>query len=197
MATHALIMGNDAIYRFTGDTLLQIEVISGTNAFVNKILQFDANGNLNPVSAAAASIPNGDKGDITTSGSGAMWTIDSDAFTGDTWTPSFTNVANAGSISGIRARYTRSRAEVHGSLAVSVTPTSGTTLTQVGISLDIASNFADAGDACGTAVRRDGSVLTPGIIVADTTNDRMELSFVSVDTSAHIFYCTFGYTIIT
>lgn len=82
MSLYNLIFGNQGLGRFTGTTLFKIQrVDSGSNEFAGKVLAADSSGNVVPVSAAASAIPDGDKGDITTSSSGTVWTIDNKAVT--------------------------------------------------------------------------------------------------------------------
>lgn len=114
-----------------------------------------------------------------------------------TYTPTLTNVANAGgTLSSDGAQYIRVGNVVTVSGKLQTIPTAATTLTQIGISLPVASNFASAHECSGTAASRRGSFFV-GTIHADATSDRAELWFDSVDNvNAHVIYYTFTYTIL-
>lgn len=72
-----------------------------------------------------------------------------------------------------------------------VDPTTGSTFTQLGISLPLASDFANAHECAGTASEFDS-----GKIVGDPTNNRAEMQFTSVDTANHAVYFNYGYRVL-
>lgn len=111
-----------------------------------------------------------------------------------TYTPTLTNVANLDASTAFVCQYLRVGNTVTVSGAVAVDPTAGAASTQLGISLPIASNFANTEDCGGTGFAI--SVQQGGGIFADATNDRAELRFLSNDTSNRQFQITFTYRII-
>lgn len=111
-----------------------------------------------------------------------------------TYTPTFTGVLNITSSTAYPAQYIRVGNTVTVSGKVDVDPTAGATLSQIGISLPIASNF-DADSQCG------GSFLSPGtngygVVRADATNDRVEGWFVPGADSNQTWYYHFTYRVI-
>lgn len=111
-----------------------------------------------------------------------------------TYTPTLTNVANIDASTAFVCQYLRVGSVVTVSGAVAVDPTAGAASTQLGISLPIASNFANGEDCGGTAFAL--SVQQGGGIFADAANDRAELRFLANDTANRQFQFTFTYRII-
>lgn len=95
-----------------------------------------------------------------------------------TYTPTITAVANCTIGGGYSAQYLRVGNTVTVSGKCDIDPTSATTLTQVGISLPVASNFS-AEEHCAGVAATSGVTGYSGRIVADGTNDRAELQFVT------------------
>lgn len=89
------------------------------------------------------------------------------------WTPTITNGANVSTSTAHSGNYIRIGNKVIFSVIVDVNPTAGLTSTAIDVSLPIASNFNSVYDASGTNSGDDGSVL------ADGTNDRLDVDFVS------------------
>lgn len=113
-------------------------------------------------------------------------------FKSSTYTATGTGVANVTGTPTASGMYVREGDNVTVYLNVSCAPTAGSTLTQVGVSLPIASNI---GTLYGCAVHQSGSTLIPGMFTGDTTNDRAELRFTSSGTGTHIFRGSFMYIV--
>lgn len=114
-----------------------------------------------------------------------------------TYLPTLTNVANAGFLGANTAHWIRVGNVVTVSGSLTITPTAGTTNTQVGISLPIASALANHYELGGTAVGyTSGAVNQPASIVADATNDRAELKWYPPGTTSTPFYFVFSYVVL-
>lgn len=116
-----------------------------------------------------------------------------------TYTPTLTGVANVQASTAYLCQYLRVGNTVTVAGRLDVDPTSASTLTQLGISLPIASAFSDANQnqAGGTAVAAAGIQLGSGAIISDVTNDRAELQFnsLTITVNTAIFF-TFTYMIV-
>jgi hypothetical protein len=117
---------------------------------------------------------------------------------GSTYTPTLTNTTNITSSTANVAQYMRVGPIVTVSGVVYITPTAGPALTQLGMSLPIASNFTNAWEACaGTAVCYLGtSSPFAASITADTTNKRATWLWRAPDAAALEFAYQFTYRII-
>ncbi len=113
-----------------------------------------------------------------------------------TYTPTVTAETNCDSAADLGVcQYIRVGNVVTVSGEVTVDPTNATTLTQVGISLPVASNFVGNNECCGTAAAPAVTGYS-GAILADTTNDRAQLNFTtSVDVASRAWVFTFTYLI--
>lgn len=112
-----------------------------------------------------------------------------------TYTPTLTNVANLDASTPYQCQYMRVGSVVTVSGLVDIDPTAGAAATELGISLPIASDFANAQNCAGTAFCP--TVATQGAaILGDPTNNRAQLTFVSGNTSNQSMYFTFSYVII-
>lgn len=111
-----------------------------------------------------------------------------------TYTPTLTGVANVGASGALACQYMRVRDVVTVSGRLTLDPTAAVA-TQLGISLPVASNLANAEECAGTAV-------APGIagqcaaIVGDATNNRAELQYVAADLTNQAWSFTFTYRVI-
>lgn len=102
-----------------------------------------------------------------------------------TYTPTLTGVANTDSVTARVCKVIRQGNNIIIDGQFDVDVTNNTTLTKVGISNPVSSNFAAATD-----VRGSGSctnvTLTLGVdVYADATNDRIEVAFTSGSTGSH------------
>lgn len=112
--------------------------------------------------------------------------------TGATYTPTLTDVANLDSSTAYVCQYMRVGAVVTVSGKVDVDPTAGTTTTQLGISLPVASTLSANQEVAGAGSTIAGNA---GALLGDTVNDRAQLEFVSAGTSSETFFFTFTYLI--
>lgn len=111
-----------------------------------------------------------------------------------TYTPTLTNVANVDASTAYALQYIRVGNVITVSGKIDVDPTAGATLTQVGITLPVASDLAQAYQCAGI-------VASPGTngygwIRGDATNNRAEAFFVPGATSNQEFYFHFTYRVI-
>lgn len=111
------------------------------------------------------------------------------------YTPTLTNVANLDASTAFQAQYLRVGSVVTVSGRVSVDPTLTATSTQLGISLPIASNFGATED-CGGVAAASAIAGQSAAILADTTNDRAQMQWISTDITAQTMTFTFTYRII-
>lgn len=113
---------------------------------------------------------------------------------GGTYTPTITNVANVDSTTANLSFYLRVGDLVFVFGYLDVDPTAAaSTLTQVRISLPVASNLQALADLTGVAA--GNSVNESGLILANTANDAAALNFLSATTASHAMSYVFGYRI--
>lgn len=112
-----------------------------------------------------------------------------------TYTPTLTNEANLDASTARECQYFRIGNMVVVSGSVSIDPTAPATLTQLGISLPIASNFG-ANEDCGGAASASGIAGQCAAIYADPTNDRARLQLISGDVTNQAMFFTFAYAVI-
>ena len=115
--------------------------------------------------------------------------------TSGTYTPTLTNVANLDASTSYEAQYMRVGSAVTVSGRVDVDPTLAATSTQLGISLPIASNLGATEDCAGTA-HASGIATQGAAILADATNDRAQMQFISADVTNQAMYYTFTYQVV-
>lgn len=111
-----------------------------------------------------------------------------------TYTPTLTNVANLDSATAQVTSYSRVGNVVTVFGRVDVDPTANGTTTQLGISLPVASNFANTWECAGTGGPQ--TFVETAKINADTANDRAHMEFISTDLNAHSIIFHFSYRII-
>jgi hypothetical protein len=111
-----------------------------------------------------------------------------------TYTPTLTSVANLDATAAYVCQYLRVGSVVTVSGRIDVDPTAATT-TQVGISLPIASNFANTNE-CGGVAFCLGVAGQGACIYADAANDRVTMEWITADTSARGMFFSFTYRII-
>lgn len=104
------------------------------------------------------------------------------------------NVANAPTIGTTRIIYSQLGNTVHCSGFCTFTPTSGATLTQIGIPLPVASNITN--NCYGTATNIVSSTREAGTIGSDNTNDRAQLNIFSIGTSSQSAVFSFSYEVV-
>ena len=109
-----------------------------------------------------------------------------------TYTPTLTGVANVDTATAYACKYLRVGNIVHvaGKLDIDCTAVA---LTQLGISLPIASNLAGDGDARGTAASLIPETM---VIRGDATNDRAEMIYTAVSTANHGVSFQFTYEVL-
>lgn len=111
-----------------------------------------------------------------------------------TYTPTLTSVANVASSSAAVCQYMRVGDVVTVSGKITIQATASLTSTSIGISLPVASSFADDFQCGGTGAPIGAN--SAGPIYADATNDRAEFNYVSADTTSRAFHFTFTYRVV-
>lgn len=110
------------------------------------------------------------------------------------YTPTLSNTTNVGASTAAETYYSRSGNNVTVYGALNVDPTANTTLTELGISLPIASDITNAqhvsGTACAIAFNSSGG------ISGDTANNRATLTFISATDTNHTMRFHFSYRIV-
>jgi len=116
------------------------------------------------------------------------------AVSSGTYTPTLTNVTNLAASTAYVCTYLKAGNVITVSGRADIDPTA-TGAVELGISLPVASNFADTAQCCGTAfcnqVAGQGAA-----ILSDPTNDRASLQFVTTDTANRAMYFVFQYQVI-
>lgn len=113
-----------------------------------------------------------------------------------TYTPTLTNVANLDAVTlGGDFNYVRQGGWARASGIINIDPTASATITQVGISLPIASNLTSIYNLTGrcAALAIQGEA---GGVFGDTTNDRANVHLVSATNTNHSIAVDFDYRIL-
>lgn len=114
---------------------------------------------------------------------------------GSTYTPTLTNVANVGASTAYRCQYMRVSNTVTVSGKLDIDPTTTLTLTQLGISLPVASNIGAAEDVGGVAFATSIAGQGAGI-TGDAANNRAQLEYIAGDVTNQPMCFTFTYQVI-
>ena len=123
-------------------------------------------------------------------------TTDGNIFSG-TYTPTLTGVTNVTSSTAYVCQYMRVGNVVTVSGKIEVTPTLNNAQTTIGISLPIASNFANSGECGGSSHTVANTTAGHGAaIYADATNDRAEMDYFETHGVSDTFAFSFTYQII-
>lgn len=113
-----------------------------------------------------------------------------------TYTPTLTAVANVAASTAYQCQYARIGSTVMVSGQVDVDPTAAGTLTQLGISIPIASNFANFCECAGAAADPGVSGYSAAIR-GDAVNDRAELAYTTgADVANRSWFFSFLYQVI-
>ncbi len=112
-----------------------------------------------------------------------------------TYSPTATAIANCSAVSALDSIYIRLGNHIlcYGYVYFTVTSTSA--ITQIGISLPVASNFTVTTDAFGKCAGPFQTGNHSAIIYADGTNDRVVIDFTSSGTGAHSMQYDFMYKV--
>lgn len=110
------------------------------------------------------------------------------------YTPTLTNVANVAASTAYVCQWMRVGDMVTVTGKVDVDPTAAVS-TQLGISLPVSTNLANAEECAGTAycpaIAGQGAA-----ILGDVANDRAQMQWIAVDVTNQPMYFTFGYRVI-
>lgn len=192
------------------DTLININQPSGVTLPDGWIFGFRIAANTRTITISSAGnirLPNGSLFIDSTSkpvwlrwDTGGFWTVVSSNGRGEgEYTPTLTNVANVASSSVTRCFWARENGSAYVTVwyNISVTPTATATLTDIGLTLPVASNLAVANDLLpsgGTAGL--SSTFSSVTSFGDTTNDRATIRFNPASAGAWAVSGSFRYKII-
>jgi hypothetical protein len=123
-------------------------------------------------------------------------TTDGNVFSG-TYTPTLTNTTNIAASTAHVCQYMRVGNVVTVSGRLTIDPTATATASELGISLPIASAFAEIRQCGGTgAIFSTTNEVSSGGIAADVTNDRAQFRFASGGTASREYSFTFTYLVV-
>lgn len=115
--------------------------------------------------------------------------------TASIYTPTLFNTTNLSSSTAYSCQYIKVGTIVTVSGKVDITATTAlSTSTILGISLPVASNIANDNECAGTA--NDATLVMPGVIIGDATNDRALLQVLATSILSQSMFFTFTYRII-
>lgn len=114
------------------------------------------------------------------------------------YTPTLTKITNlTGTPNAYSCQWSRTGDQVTVAGRFGVEPSAAaSTLTELGVSLPVASNIANAGELGGTAVAITSTTVEACSIEGDATNNRAHVKFLSSTTSDHDFFFTFSYQVL-
>jgi hypothetical protein len=115
--------------------------------------------------------------------------------TSGTYLPALTNVANLAASTAFTCQFLRVGAVVTVSGRVDVDPTAGATLTTLGISLPIASAFANAFECAGSGVSPAFAGQCAAVL-GDVANGRASLQWTSADVTNQPLFFSFTYRVL-
>lgn len=130
-------------------------------------------------------------GSLQTTSAGAI--IEGPVLAAGTYTPTLTGVTNVTGTTAFACQYMRvgNTVTVSGKMNIDFTSTG---LTEVGISLPIASNIANDNEAAGTISTGENTI--SGAILGDATNNRAQVSLQTASSAGYNFFFTFTYQIL-
>lgn len=120
--------------------------------------------------------------------------IPTTVLTSGTYTPTLSNVANLDSSTAFTCQYSRVGSVVTVSGKVTVDPTTTLTLTQLGISLPIASALTQQEQVGGSA-SASNIASQSAAVRGDATNDRAEMVWVTADVTSQPMYFSYTYLV--
>jgi len=114
------------------------------------------------------------------------------------YTPTLTNVANAGSLSVTRCFWARENGSAYVTVwfNIAVTPALTATQTDIGMTLPVASNIAVPNDIIGSGSGGQNATLNAAIVLGDVTNDRATIRYLSNATTASAVIGSFRYKVL-
>lgn len=111
------------------------------------------------------------------------------------YTPTLTNVTNIAASTAYPCQYISIGSVVTVSGKVDIDPTAGAVASELGMTIPVASNFANDYECSGTGVAPSVDGLACGIS-ADATNNRAKVSFVSAIVANSSVFFTFTYQVL-
>lgn len=158
----------------------------------------DANGNITKINNVTTSFPSSQGAANTVWRNDGSGNLSSYTVTDNEHTPTATNGTNVSSSTPDVAHYIRvgNRVTIKG--VINITCTSAGASSQIDLSLPVASNFANTGNAVGVMIENVSGVASPGhgTISADLVNDRIVILFTPRATGSLAYSYEYTYKII-
>jgi hypothetical protein len=185
----------------TGSGYTYANLTTSTAVDSTVVVKFATNSTSQTADAATSGI---DSNLLTIAANGAtnlpgIHNVGSGNITSGTYSPTITNTTNVSASTNNGAQYMRvgNVVTVSGTMDVTITTAAGTA-TDIGISLPIASNFANGNQASGivSVSSSSGTGYSSGYIFSDATNDRARVNFNAAASGTRTLQYHFTYQII-